>query len=129
MEEKIKRERWLTVRLSAWEEKALLQLYSRTTSRSLSEYARAVLLKDPVTVLYRDASADDFLTQMLQLKSELTAIGNNFNQAVHKLHTLDRLPQAKAWSSFNESHKQLLFQKIDEIMDKANEIYSLWLLK
>ncbi len=47
---------------------------------------REVVLQKPVLINFRNQSADDFLKDMLGLKKELNAIGNNFNQAVHKLH-------------------------------------------
>ena len=97
------RSKWLTLRLNEDEEKKLLQLYSRTTSSGLSEYARDVLLRAPINVLYRNQTADEFLEEMILLKKELNAIGNNFNQAVHKLHTLDRDAQIKAWAVLNEA--------------------------
>jgi len=84
---------WLTIRLNEDEDNKLNKLYGRTTSNSLSEYARNVLLKEPVNIRYRNQSADEFLTEMIQLKKELNAIGNNFNQAVHKLHTLDHFQE------------------------------------
>jgi len=34
---------------------------------------------------------------MAGLKRELNGIGNNFNQAVHKLHLLDKIPEFRAW--------------------------------
>ena len=46
---------------------------------------------------FRNQSADDFLKEMLVLKKELNGIGNNFNQAVHKLHLLDKIPEFRAW--------------------------------
>ena len=49
----------------------------------------------------RDA-VDDFLADMLALKKELNAVGNNFNQSVHKLHMLDHLPEFRAWAMKNE---------------------------
>jgi transcriptional regulator of NAD metabolism len=54
---------------------------------------------------YRNQSADEFLAEMIQLKHELNAIGNNFNQAVHKLHTLDHTADIKAWAIHNDSAK------------------------
>jgi hypothetical protein len=130
MKEKIKgRSRWLTVRLSQEEEEKLRKFCNRTTARSLSEYARDVLLKEPVRVLYRNASADQFLSEMIGLKRELNSIGNNFNQAVHKLHTLDHDHQIKAWAMINESSKRMLLKKVDEIGEKLSQIYQLWLQK
>ena len=123
------RKGWLTVRLNEEEEKKLNNFYSRTTSNSLSEYARDVLLKEPVNVLYRNQSADEFLTEMILLKNELNAIGKNFNQVVHKLHTLDHIAEIKAWSILNESSKKNFMKKVDEIKEKMNQIYWQWLQK
>ncbi|MGI8583446.1 MAG: plasmid mobilization protein [Chitinophagaceae bacterium] len=97
---------WLTIRLNEDEENKLNKLYGRTTSCSLSEYARNVLLKEPVNILFRNQSADDFLEEMIQLKKELNAIGNNFNQAVHKLHTFDHVQEVKSWAIVNEASKK-----------------------
>ncbi|MEO8111591.1 MAG: mobilization protein [Ginsengibacter sp.] len=69
----------------------------KTTERSLSNYIRKVSMQKPVIVKYRNQSADDFLKDMLLLKKELSAVGNNFNQAVHKLHLLDKIPEFRSW--------------------------------
>ena len=123
------RKGWLTIRLNEDEEEKLNKFYSRTTSNSLSEYARNVLLKEPVIVIYRNQSADDFLVEMLQLKKELNAIGNNFNQVVHKLHTLDHITEINAWTTLNESSKKIFMDKIEELKEKMNQIYYQWLQK
>ena len=120
------RSKWLTIRLNEYEEKKLNNLYSKTTSNGLSEYARNVLLKQPVNVIYRNQTADEFLAEMILLKNELNAIGKNFNQVVHKLHTLDHLPEIKAWAILNESSKKIFMKKVEEIKDKANQIYQQW---
>src|SRR5215469_10689794 len=120
------RKGWLTIRLNEDEEEKLNKFYSRTTSNSLSEYARNVLLKEPVIVIYRNQSADDFLVEMLQLKKELNAIGNNFNQVVHKLHTLDHITEINAWTTLNESSKKIFMDKIEELKEKMNQIYYQW---
>ena len=123
------RSRWLNIRLNEEEENKIKKLYSRSTSRSLGEYVRELLLKNPINILYRNQSADEFLAEMIQLKHELNAIGNNFNQAVHKLHTLDHIPDIKVWAIHNESGKNLFMKKVNEILEKANQIYELWLQK
>jgi MobC-like protein len=120
------RSEWLTIRLNENEQKKLNQLYSRSTSNSLSEYARDVLLKEPVNIIFRNQTADDFLAEMILLKNELNAIGKNFNQVVHKLHTLDHVPEIKAWVILNESSKKIFMKKVEEIKDKVNEIYQQW---
>jgi len=120
------RSKWLTIRLNEDEEKKLNQLYSRTTSNALSEYARDVLLREPLNILYRNQTADEFLEEMILLKKELNAIGNNFNQAVHKLHTIDHDSQIKAWAILNEASKKLFMKKVDEIRERLNQIYEQW---
>ena len=120
------RSKWLTIRLDEAEEKKINRFYSRTTSSSLSEYARDVLLKEPVTILYRNQSADEFLSEVILLKTELNAIGKNFNQAVHKLHTLDRDSQIKAWAILNEASKEQFMKKAEEIKEKMSQIYEQW---
>ena len=124
-----RRDRWLTIRLSEEEEKTLLKLHRRTTCRSLSEYGRNVLLKNPVIVLYRNASADDFLEEMVHLKNELNAIGNNFNEAVHRLHTLDKTPEVRLWVLMSESQRFNLLKKTEEILQKLSQIHQQWLQK
>ena len=120
------RSRWLTIRLNEDEEKKLINLYSKTTANGLSEYARDVLLKEPVNIIYRNQAADEFLTEMILLKNELNAIGKNFNQVVHKLHTLDHVREIKAWAILNESSKKIFMKKVGEIKDKLNQIYQQW---
>ncbi|GAC1421747.1 MAG: hypothetical protein NVS1B13_20110 [Flavisolibacter sp.] len=66
---------------------------------------------------------------MIQLKKELNAIGNNFNQAVHKLNSFDHDFQIKAWAILNESHKNSFMKKADEIMEKISQIHTLWTQK
>jgi len=117
---------WLTIRLNEDEENKLNKLYSRTTSNSLSEYARDVLLKEPVNIFYRNQSADEFLAEMIQLKKELNAIGNNFNQVVRKLHTLDHFQEIKSWAIVNEESKKIFMKKVEEIKEKMNQIYEQW---
>lgn len=128
-EKKPVRDRWLTIRLSKAEEEALLKLCRKTACRSLSEYGRNVLLKEPVIVLFRNASADDFLEEMVGLKKELNAIGTNFNQAVHRLHMLDKTAELKLWVLLNESTRNTVLKKTSEILQKLTQIHTLWLQK
>ena len=120
------RTKWLPIRLNTNEKKKLNHLYNRSTCNSLSEYARQVLLREPVFIKYRNQSADVFLEEMIQLKNELNAIGNNFNQAVHKLHTLGRVPEIRTWAILNENDKKNFTRKVQEIQEKLNQIYELW---
>lgn len=91
-----------------------------------STYLRKVALHEPVTILYRNGSADDFLLESIRLKRELNAIGNNFNQAVHKLHILDRIPEFRNWIAENEKTRDRFMVKVDEILTRLYEIHKKW---
>lgn len=125
--EKEKRLRKLTVRFTEKEYQKIEKSFRTTTKRKLSEYIRYVLLDKPVTVYTRDKSIDEMLLIFARLKSELAAIGNNFNQAVKKLHTLDRIPDIKMWSEANEQTQKLFLQKTGEINSKIAQLADQWL--
>ena len=120
------RDQWLHIRLSDPEYKKIKGFWKTSTCNGLSDYARTTLLKKPVVIRYRNASADEILAEMIRLKNELNAIGNNFNQAVHKLHTLDHIPQVKIWTLQNEFIKQSFLKKVEEISQCMNQIYQQW---
>ena len=123
------RNKWLHIRLNDSEYSTINSHWQKTTSKELSDYARKILLKKPVTINHRNQSADEILAEVIRLKSELSAIGNNFNQAVHKLHTLDRVAQVKLWLEVNEPLKASFLKKTEEIRLTMNQIYEQWLRK
>jgi len=120
------RNQWIKFRVNAKEYTAIKEFCNSSSSHGISEYARSVLLRKPVIVKYRNQSADEILAVMIQLKNELNAIGNNFNQAVHRLHTLDRIPEIKGWLLTGENSKQSYMSKVEEIKQRMNEIYKIW---
>ena len=101
--------------------------WKKTTVRKLSEYLRRLIFNKPVTGYVRNQSLDEFMAEMVQLRKELNAIGVNFNQAVHRLHTLDHLPQMQLWLKGFERDKEVLFGKVEEIKSKINSISDQWL--
>jgi len=115
------------VRLKENDFHVLHKRLAATTCKKLSEYARLVLLNRPVTIKQRDQSLDDFMTEMIRLRNELKAIGNNLNQSVKKLHTLEQISEFKAWIIINEKHQQILEKKVEEIKAKINQISDAWL--
>ena len=120
------RSQWIKFRDNDKEFIIISGFCNSTTSNGISEYARNILLKKPVIFKYRNQSADEILAVMIQLKKELNAIGNNFNQAVHWLHTLDRIPETKAWQMTGETSRQSFMDRVEEIKERMNQIYRLW---
>lgn len=121
-EEKLTPKRWITIRVKPDEYTAVYKLYKQTTCTKLSQYVRKVLLQKPVIILYKDEASREILSALNQLSRELSAIGNNFNQTVHKLHTLDHIPEIKIWAELTESGRQSLLKKIEEIRVSMNQI-------
>jgi len=119
--------KWLHIRLKEEDYNKINNKFSKSTCRKLSEYARRVLLDKVVTVNQRNQSFDDFMTEMIRLRNELNAIGNNFNQSVKKLHTLNQIHDFKSWLILNEDNQKILLQKVEEIKSKINQISDKWL--
>lgn len=119
----------VVVRMNEEEWKQLEKFRRQTTDRDTSSYLRKLALQKPVTVKYRNESADDFLLDMLNLKKELNAIGNNVNQAVHKLHVLDKIPEFRIWVQQYDVLQKTLITKVDEIKLRMNQLYRQWLQK
>lgn len=119
----------LKIRMNEEELKQVKKHQHKSTERNLSSYVREVVKQKPVLINYRNQSADDFLKDMLGLKKELNAIGNNFNQAVHKLHILDKIPEFRVWVNHYDELHQSLVSKVEEIKLRMNQLYEQWLLK
>ncbi|MBS1666306.1 MAG: plasmid mobilization relaxosome protein MobC [Bacteroidetes bacterium] len=119
----------LKIRMNEEELKLVKKQQQKSTERNVSAYVREVAMQKPVLINYRNQSADDFLKDMLVLKKELNGIGNNFNQVVHKLHILDKIPEFRVWVSHYETLHQSLIGKIDEIKLRMNQLYEEWLQK
>ena len=128
-EEKEVRKHFVKTRMNDLELNELTTLQRKTTEKDISSYLRKVALQKPVTVKYRNQSADDFLKEMLGFKKELNAIGNNFNQAVHKLHLLDKIPEFRFWISQYDGLQKVLVNKVEEIKLRMNQLYEQWLQK
>src|SRR5688500_15678161 len=109
--ETAKLSRKVTVRFTPEEYKKDYLSYKTTTKRKLSEYIRSILLDKPVTIYTRNQSFDDFVAELILLRSELNAIGNSFKQAVRKLHTLESVSSIQSWAIHNEKTKEVFFRK------------------
>ncbi len=120
------RNKMVVVRMNASEFEAAEKIRKRTTEKYLSTYLRKLSLQKPVLVKYRNQSADDFLESMLELKKELGAMGNNFNQAVHKLHLLEKIPEFRIWVQQYDQLHQAFITQTAQINCKVNQLYEQW---
>ncbi len=120
---------FVKIRMNKQELQQVKKNQLKTIEQSLSNYIRKVSMQKPVVVKYRNQSADDFLKDMLLLKKELSAVGNNFNQAVHNLHVLDKIPEFRSWLLQCDGLQSSLVAKVEEIKLRMNQLYEQWLQK
>jgi GTP1/Obg family GTP-binding protein len=121
------RTRIIGLRLTPEEYAKIEKRWKASTCRKLSDYVRHNLFEKPVVSSYRNQSTDDFMAEMSQLRTELNHIGNNFNQAVKRLHTLSQIAEFKSWLIAYEVEKKTLFNKVDEIKKHIQKIAESWL--
>lgn len=121
------RTRWLHLRLAVDEYELIQKRYRKSTCPKLSDYARKNLLQKPVVMKYRNESLDELMTELILLRKDLNAIGNNFNQSVKKLHTLVQIAEFKHWITVYELEKTVLFNSIDQIKKHIEKLSEKWL--
>jgi len=125
--ENANRTRIIGLRLTPKEYAKIEKKWRASTCRKLSEYVRRSLFEKPIVTTYRNRSLDDFMTEMIRLRSELNAVGNNFNQAVKKLHTLQQITEFNSWLIAFEVEKKTLFNKVDKVKNRIQKMSETWL--
>jgi hypothetical protein len=125
-EKKTTRTRVVTLRLTTKEYEKIEAIFKTTTCRKLSDYMRYVLLEKRLTVFTRNKSMDDFMAELILLRNELNAIGNNLNQVVKKLHLIQSVTEFKTWFLINETVQASLLRKVEEIKSRINQFSDKW---
>jgi hypothetical protein len=115
--------KWLHLRITQEEYEKLQNDLKETTCHGLSEYIRNIVFNRPVTVVYRNKSADEFLQVAIELKNELNATGKNFNQTVKRIHEIRHESTRKDDLNFFETTQYSLHQKVNEIKYALAKIY------
>ena len=120
------RSRILLTRLKPAEFKLLDNRFKKTRFRKLSEYIRSVLLEKPITVTYRDKSMDEVLEELILLRRELNAIGNNLNQAVRNINSAHGNADTRLWVNLLGVINGKLEPSIIQIKDQMNKYADIW---
>jgi hypothetical protein len=121
------RTRIVGIRFTPQEYVKIERRWKASTCRKLSDYIRKHLFDKPITTNYRNQSLDEFMTEIIRLRVDLNALGNNFNQTVKKLHTLQQIPDFKAWIISSELDKKNLLKKVEDINQYIQKISVRWL--
>lgn len=119
---KSNRTRLVGVRLTLDEYARLEGKCSKTTSRAISEFIRHLVFNRPVTVAERNGSFDDAILELTRLRKGLNELGNNFNQSVKRLHSINQISEFRDWIACYESEKELLFSILYEIKRQTDKI-------
>ena len=126
-EQNSNRTRIIGLRLTTDEYAKIEKKWKASTCRKLSDYVRRSLFEKPIVTTYRSSSQDDLMAELTRLRSELNAVGNNFNQAVKKLHTLSQIAEFRSWLIAYEVEKKILSNKVDEVRNNVKKILEIWL--
>ena len=120
------RSKILLTRLKPAEYVLLEKRFKKTRFRKLSEYIRAALLEQTITVNYRDQSMDDMLEEMILLRKELNAIGNNLNQAVRNINSMHGHADTRLWISLLGVINGKLEPSIGQIKARMTNYADVW---
>ncbi|MBS1519833.1 MAG: hypothetical protein JST50_02460 [Bacteroidetes bacterium] len=120
------RSRWYNIRLKPDEYRLLNGRFQKTQFRKLSEYMRSVLLEKPVTVNYRDKAMDDVLEELVLLRRELNAIGNNLNQAMRNINAAHGDADTRLWMNLMSIINSKLEPSIAQIKERMNQYADIW---
>jgi hypothetical protein len=125
--EKQNRNQWLHLRLSESEKIQIHKAFLKTTQRRISDYARKILLGKPMVSIYRNASIDELMNELINLRKDLNGLANNFNQTVHKLHTLDHGSSIEDLLRHYEEERKILFGKVGAMRELMDKVGAEWL--
>jgi vacuolar-type H+-ATPase subunit I/STV1 len=123
------RNKWVTIRMNQTEFEQFEKFRKQTTERTNSNYLRKLALREPLTKFTRNQSLDEATAAIIQLKKEINYIGHNFNQVVHKLHTLDKIPEFRQWAEHYESTRVHIKAQSTNLLQFAHQILSPCTLK
>jgi hypothetical protein len=120
------RSKWIKVRLKPSEEIELDKRFKKSTFQNLSEFGRAMILGEPITVIYRDKAMDEILEELILLRRELNHIGNNLNQAVKNINSSHGSTDPGLWMNLLSIIKGKVEPSISQIKQEVNKYADLW---
>jgi len=119
--------KWLHLRLSREEHAKLHKDFKNSTCRSLSEFARKKVMGQLIITTYRNASTDEAMNELIRLRAELNAIGNNYNQVVKKMHTLQSFPEFIAWAASHNLQSEKVASQLETLLLLIQKLGLQWL--
>ena len=126
-EKRMIRNKIITLRINEDEFSTLVKNSQKTTEKTNSNYLRKLALHKAVTIKTRNTSMDELSAELILLRKEINHIGNNFNQAVHKLHTLDKIPEFRVWVTVYDKTRQDVQAVTEKLCNQIQKWSDQWL--
>lgn len=126
-EPQIKRSRIVGVRFTNEEFQKLQEKSRHSTTPQLSEFIRRCVFDKPIVIKHRNQSLDEFMAMLMELRKELNAIGNNFNQSVRQINTFKDVQAVQHFAQSYATDRDELFNRVDRIEERIHQIADLWL--
>ena len=105
----------VTVRFKKTEFDRIKARVGHTYSGEMAAYFRLVLLEKPIRILHRNQSLDDHIKELSRMRSELNALGKNFNQVVKKVNATAGKPAFSFWVQQATSMEKELLRRVAAI--------------
>lgn len=119
----------VTVRFTKDEITRLQKSVSSTVSREMADYVRHVVMGRKVQVIYRDRSMDEFIKELVALRKELNALGNNFNQVTKKVNATAGKKDFFFLVEHAATLQQTLLEKVETIKGTIEKFAIQWFAK
>lgn len=126
-EHKMNRSVKVIFRVTPSEMERINRQYAASTSPTISEHLRGIVLRQRVTVNQRNQSLDEFMAEMIRLRNVLNPVADNWNEAVKRLNTLQKTTELNSWFLLYETTRKMLLEKVEIIKQKINSINDQWL--
>lgn len=117
----------LNLRLTPAEHSQILEQSKQTNCRDLSEFIRRAIFGKKIIMISRDGSLDDVMKELIRLRKDLNLAGNNFNQVVRKLNTVNDTETLLFWLPVSEKLQQQIIRQIAAIQSTIDQLSEKWL--
>lgn len=107
--------------------KELISLLTKTKDETLSGLVRNILYNRTVKVYIHDETTDLLLEELAALRSEIKAIGVNFNQITRYFNTYPEEAKKRFYAKIGFEKYQLIEGKIDRLLALISNLCKKWL--
>ncbi|MHA4741370.1 hypothetical protein [Dyadobacter sp. MSC1_007] len=118
--------RTIYFKVEAAQYRLLKDKVSKTTCRSLAEYLRKLVLSEPVTINYRDASMEDLISELSQTRRQLAQAVRALELSAHAPAHTTAQQQLAIWKD-HQGQRGYITGLIEQIHEHCKKMAHLWL--